>query len=110
MIFVRQLSIKPKKQQAWHKQIKQELQKNIRTIDRLSIAQIRDMYENKKFLCDTCGAKLDRIDLPIIQHITHMINPRVLWSCDDCIADDFKNNRVIGVSEVRPQSWQLENR
>jgi hypothetical protein len=57
------------------------------------------MYRERKFVCDTCGKELvGKIDFSLEDHIAHMINPIVLWSCEDCIMSDIKNRKVISAT------------
>ncbi len=106
----RELHLEPIKQEAWHKQIKGEIEASKRPIDKMSIAEINQMYEQKKFLCDDCGKELERSDVSLEEHITHLINPIVLWSCDDCIIKCMKNGSVIAATEEPdPDQWQIEN-
>lgn len=89
----------PTKQAAWHLQFNDKRQSHKRSIDKMSIAQVLQMYEEHKFLCDTCGTELiGRNELSLIDHIVHLINPMILWSCEGCIMDDLKNGRVIGAT------------
>ena len=84
------------KQEAWYLQIKDKICSSKRPIDKMPIAKILQMYEQRAFLCDTCGKELGRTDFSLEDHIAHMINPLILWSCEDCLMDDMKNGRVIG--------------
>lgn len=85
----------PVKQQAWHMQIRNQISSSKRVIDKMPIAKILQMYEQRQFLCDTCGKELGRVDFSLVDHITHMINPSILWSCEDCLVADMKNQRTI---------------
>ena len=99
------------KQQAWHLQIKDEISKNKRPIDKLSIAEIRKMYQERKFLCDSCGNELGKCEYTLEEHITHLINPSYYWCCEDCLQNDLRSNRIIAISEEpKPENWQIENR
>jgi hypothetical protein len=91
----------PIKQDAWYFQIKDEIPHSKRPIDKKPIAEILQMYRGRKFLCDTCGKELiGKIDFSIEDHIAHMINPIILWSCEDCIImSDIKNGRVIAATD-----------
>lgn len=89
------LSIEPIKQEAWYLQIKDQIVSSKRSIDKMPIAVILHMYKHKKFLCDTCGKELGRIDFSLDDHIAHLVNPLILWSCEECLVDDMKNHRVI---------------
>jgi hypothetical protein len=89
----------PIKQQAWYLQIKDEIHYSKRQMDKMPIAEILQMYRARKFLCDTCGKELDKVDFSIEDHIAHMINPIILWSCEDCIMSDIKNRRVIAATD-----------
>ena len=104
------LHIKPQKQEAWYLQIKNEIQTNKRTIDKMSIKEINQMYEQKKILCDDCGKELEKSNIPLDDHISHLINPRVIWSCEDCIIKCVKDGRVIAsTKEPEPEQWQVDN-
>lgn len=105
-----ELYFKPNKQESWYKQIKDEIQTSKRTIDKMSIKEINQMYEQKKILCDDCGKDLERSDIPLEDHITHLINPMIIWSCEDCVIKCVKNGNVIGATEEsKPDQWQLDN-
>lgn len=93
-----QLFLEPIKQQAWYLQIKDEIQRSKRPIDKMPIAEILQMYRERKFLCDTCGKAID-MHTSLEDHIAHMINPIVLWSCEDCIMSDIKNGKVIAATD-----------
>ena len=82
----------------WHLQLKGKRQSGKRPIDKMSIAEVLQMYEERKFLCDTCGKELGRTEYSLIDHIIHLINPMILWSCDDCIISDIKNGNVIAAT------------
>jgi hypothetical protein len=106
---MKQLGIEPIKQKAWHLQIKDEIKISKRIIDEMSIAQIRKMYLDKKFICDVCGGSLGKIDFSLEEHVIHMINAGIIWSCDDCIIKDIKNGRVLGMTETKAKKWQSNN-
>ena len=103
------LHVKRVKQESWYKQIKDRIPNSKRPIDQLSISQINQMYKQKKFLCDDCGNELEKSDIPLEDHISHLINPMVLWSCEDCIIKCMKNGSVIGATEENPNQWQIDN-
>jgi len=92
----------PIKQEAWYKQhlsIIQEITKRERPIDKMSIAEIRKMYNEKKFLCDSCGKEFDKVNYTLDEHILHLIYPLYLWSCENCFQDDLQNGRIIATAE-----------
>jgi transcription initiation factor IIE alpha subunit len=98
-----ELFSEPIKQQAWHIQYK-TIRKKITTrfqrpIDEMSMANIAEMYKSKTFLCDSCGKELGGCNYTLEDHVLHLIDPRYYWSCGDCIQDDFRNGRVIAMSE-----------
>jgi hypothetical protein len=93
------LSLEPVKQQAWYLQIKDQIQSSKRLIDKMPIAAILEMYRERKFRCDTCGKDLGRIDFSFEDHIAHMINPSIIWSCEDCLIDDMKHNRIVASTD-----------
>ncbi len=105
-----ELFFKPIKQEAWYLQIKDKIPNSKRPIDKMSIKQINQMYENKKFLCDDCGKELEKPNnIPLEDHIIHLINPIVLWSCEDCILKCEKEGRVIAsTKEPDPKQYQID--
>lgn len=103
------LGIEPIKQQAWHLQVKDKVKISKRPIDKMSIAEIYDMYENKKFLCDECGSSLGKIDFSLKDHILHMINPKQIWCCEDCVIKNMKSENFIGMVETKENNYQLNN-
>ena len=104
------LHIKPQKQEAWYLQIKNDIQNSKRVVDKMSIKEINQMYTQKKTLCDDCGKELEKSNIPLEDHISHLINPRVIWSCEDCIIKCVKDGRVIASSkESEPEQWQIDN-
>ena len=104
-----ELHFEPIKQQEWYLQIKDEISNSKRPIDKMSIAKILKMYQNNDFVCDDCGNKLGKINFTLEDHIAHLINPIVHWSCEDCIMQDMQNGRVLATSETTSK-WQLSNR
>jgi len=104
------LHFQPIKQEAWYLQIKDEISNSKRPIDEMSIAEIRKMYQENIFSCDTCGKKFEKNNFTLDEHITHLINPIVLWSCEDCIMKDLKQGNIVGATEEpEPNQWQSEN-
>jgi len=104
------LHFQPIKQEAWYLQIKEKIPNSKRPIDKMSIAEIRKMYQENNFVCDTCGNKFERNNFTLEEHITHLINPIVLWSCEDCIMKDLKQGNIVGATEEpEPNQWQSEN-
>jgi len=97
---------KPIPQISWYIQLKDKFDSSTRTIDRMNLVQIGRMYSEGIFLCDTCGKKLDKCSLSTEEHILHLLNPMVLWSCDDCIISDLKNKRIIASLENTEESWK----
>jgi hypothetical protein len=91
----------PIRQEAWYLQIKDEILRSKRPIDSMPIAEVLQMYRERKFVCDTCGKDLvgRSTDISLEDHIAHIINPVVLWSCEDCIMSDINNERVMGATE-----------
>jgi hypothetical protein len=100
----------PIKREAWYKQhlsIIQEITKRERPVDKMTIAEIAEMYDERKFLCDTCGEKIEgKNNCTLKEHILHLINPSYLWSCEDCFQDDLRNNRIIATSESEAPVWK----
>ena len=109
MSDIPQLFTNPIKQEAWHKQIRDEITHSKRTIDKMSIAEIGEMYDEGKFLCDTCGKVLFNFKKSLTDHVLHVINPSIWWTCEDCFQNDLRNGRVITVSE-EPKSGSWEDR
>lgn len=102
---------KPIKQEAWHKQIKTEITRSKRPIDNMSIAQIRKLYQEKKVLCDSCSKEIGKCNYTLEEHVIHLINPSVLWCCEDCYQSDLRNNRIIAIAEdPKSEAWQDQNR
>lgn len=69
-----------------------------RVIDSMTYSEIYEMYENEDYRCDTCGRPLkEERDLQISakDHIIHLLNPNIIWSCTDCLSNDFEHDRVI---------------
>jgi hypothetical protein len=87
-----QLSSKPIPQIAWYLQNKEELSKLRRHIDKMTTLEISRMYECGKFFCDTCGRELDNKHT-LQEHILHMINPKIIWNCEDCFQSDLRKDR-----------------
>lgn len=52
----------PIKQEAWYKQVREEIAKEKRPIDRMSTNEIAQMYKDKKFVCDSCGKELSELE------------------------------------------------
>lgn len=63
-----------------------------------TIRDIATMYEKEEFICDTCGNPLGKINFSLWDHISHLINPLILWSCDNCIEKDRKEGKIIAES------------
>lgn len=100
----------PIKQEAWHRQVKEEIGKERRPIDKMSTYEIDkmstyeivQMYKDQKFVCDSCGKELSELqkrNITLEGHIIHIINPLHWWACDDCFRDDLRNNRVIAMTD-----------
>jgi len=101
------LTSKPIPQIAWHLQIKEQITRSNRTIDKMSINQIALMYRDNKLLCDTCRKDLGNSDFKLEDHVIHLINPSIVWSCEDCIIDDMKNGRIIAETPEK-RSWKQD--
>jgi hypothetical protein len=101
----------PIKQEAWYKQIREEITISKRPIDKMSVAEINKMYEEGKFLCDTCSKELFGFKKSLTDHVLHLINPAILWSCEDCFQSDLRNHRIIAMAdEPAPYKWQDQNK
>ncbi len=89
----------PVPQVAWWKQ--SDFSKSIRPIDKMPIAEILKMYESGFILCDTCGKKslITECAYTLLDHITHIINPIVLWSCEGCYLECKRKGQIIGETE-----------
>jgi hypothetical protein len=101
------LHLRPAPQIAWHLQIKERVARSKRQIDKMSIAEIAKMYKDGNLLCDTCGKSLGKFDFMLEDHIIHLINPSFVWSCEDCIINDIKNDRIIAETPDK-LSWQRD--
>ncbi len=93
-------------QKSWRQQIQDKFNLSNRVIDNMNLGQIGTMYREGSFLCDTCGKKLDKCNLSTQEHILHLINPMIIWSCEDCIISDIKNKRIISSTENYEESWK----
>jgi hypothetical protein len=98
-ICMENLSFKPIRQEAWYLQIRDKILHSKRPTDKMSIAEVLQMYRERKFVCDTCGKELYRAEFSLEDHICHLINPVVLWSCEECILSDIKDGRTIATTE-----------
>ena len=108
--MIANLHFKLIKQEAWYLQIKDEIIHSKKSMDKMSIAEILKIYDGKKYLCDTCNKELGgKNNFTLVDHITHLINPTVLWSCEDCIIKDMKSGNIIGEAETKLESWQIRN-
>lgn len=104
------LFLTPIKQEAWYKQIREEIAISKRPIDKMSVAEISKMHDEQKFLCDTCGKELGKSDVSVKDHVLHLINPSIWWCCEDCYQSDLRNDRIIAMEEERSESWQEQNK
>lgn len=100
------LHIEPIKQEAWHIQIKDEIKNSKKTMDKLSLFEIRKMYQEREFLCDNCGKKLEKCDFTLEEHILHVINPLYYWCCEDCFQSDLRSDRIISIGEEKIEDWK----
>jgi hypothetical protein len=96
----------PIPQIAWYLQIKDKIPRSKRRIDKMTTAEIGEMYRNKKFLCDTCSKELGKCNFTLEEHILHLINPMVLWTCEDCLMEDMRNDRVIASMSSKLEQWK----
>ena len=111
MILVSELGFKLIPQIAWYSQIAEQIKTSKRIIDTLPIKDISDMYDSKKFICDTCGKSLEKCDFSVSDHVTHLINPSIYWSCEDCINSDIRNGGIFAMSELsRSEIWKENQR
>ena len=85
----------PIPQIAWYLQIKDRIPQSKRPTDKMTTAEIGKIYRNNKFLCDTCSKELGKCNFTLEEHILHLINPMIIWTCEDCLIDDMKKGRVI---------------
>lgn len=99
---------KPITQISWYIQIKDKFNSSNRTIDNMNLNQIGMMYREGNFFCDTCGKKLDKCSFSIEDHILHLLNPMILWSCEQCIDSDLKNKRIIASCDQIEESWKTK--
>lgn len=88
-----------KDDEPWHvNHPTQNITKGLRIIDDMTYSEIYQMYEHEDFRCDTCGKSLkDEGDLNISakDHVVHILNPQIVWSCMDCIEGDFKKGKIL---------------
>lgn len=69
-----------------------------RIIDSMTYSEIYEMYDKEDYRCDTCGRPLKddgELHISIKDHVIHLLNPSIIWSCIGCINNDFKKRRVI---------------
>ena len=101
---------KPIRQESWYLQIKEKIGKSKRPIDNMSVAQVRQMYIDRQFICDLCGKILQNpSSISLEEHILHLINPSVEWACKDCFQSDLRNGRILAMSEdPQAEQWQQE--
>jgi hypothetical protein len=105
------LSRIPIPQVAWYLQNEHRFREGKRIIDNMTTLQISKMYEEKKFLCDICGKGLGKSDYSLQDHILHLINPMILWYCEDCVQKDLRNGRIIAwAKESEVHQWQIMNK
>lgn len=103
------ISTKPIPKIAWYYQIREKISESIRPIDKMTTVELITMYQEKRFSCDTCGKIFDKCNFSLVDHITHLINPSVLWSCEDCLISDMKNGRIIASTpEPVSDKWKAE--
>ncbi|MGH2613450.1 MAG: hypothetical protein ACRDFB_10450 [Rhabdochlamydiaceae bacterium] len=112
MSDVPELFTNPIKQEVWYKQIRNSIGRSKRPIDKMSVAEIRKLYQEKKILCDSCGKEMvGKGNYTLEDHIVHLINPNVLWSCEDCFQVDLRKGRIIAMEEEpTPEVWQDHNK
>lgn len=86
----------PVKQEPWYLQIRSNIVKSNRPIDKMTIAELYKMYREEKFLCDDCGNPLKLGWQPTLEeHIIHIINPLTGWACGDCMDQMRKEGRIL---------------
>jgi len=94
----------PLQYEPWYKQhtrIIEEVTKYERPIEKMSIAEIAEMYEKREFLCDSCGKILRGKDkCTLKEHILHLIDPFYEWCCEDCFQQDLRKGRIVAIQEV----------
>jgi len=90
-----QLFMEKAPQVAWWKQF--DYSKSIKPMDKMPIAEIVKLYESGFVLCDSCGKKLkiSESKFTLLDHITHLINDKVLWSCEGCYLEDKRTGKII---------------
>jgi hypothetical protein len=95
----------PIKQQEWWKQIFPHIKECRRAMDRLSIAEIIELYSKNRILCANCGKELDiPPNWEPIHHIINLINPMTGATCDDCMYKLYKTGNILA-GEI-PQEWK----
>jgi hypothetical protein len=103
------LSFNPIPQISWYLQIRDKMMESKRPIDKMSTVELIRIYKEKKFLCDTCGKIFDKCNFTLDDHIIHLINPSILWSCDDCLIKDMKKGKIIASTpEPQTEPWKKD--
>jgi hypothetical protein len=109
-MYIPKLHWTPSKQEQWYLQVRDDIIKSKRPIDKMSRKEINEMYTEGKFLCDSCGKKFDKTNYTLKEHVIHLIDPLYYWICEDCFQSDLRNNRIIAMSEEpKPENWQIKN-
>ena|SRR5688500_7486321 len=94
---VTELFYRPAKNEPWYLQIRDEIPKSKRPIDQMSIKQIRKMYVENRFLCDSCGKEFKITHFTLKEHVLHLIDPLYYWSCEDCYQRDMREGNIIAM-------------
>jgi len=94
------------KQQEWWKQIHPKIEKCRKAMDRLSMAEIIELYSRNKILCADCGKEMDitNSEWKPIDHIINLINPSTGSTCDDCMYYLYKTGNILA-GEI-PDEWK----
>jgi len=82
---------------SWWKQ--RDYSKSIKPMDKLPLIEIQKLYESGFVLCDSCGKKIKISDCKysLVDHITHLINTHVVWTCEGCYLQEKREGKIIVV-------------
>jgi len=105
------ISIQDIKVEGWIKQFLEHYDRPhirfVRRTDRMTINEIFRLYNQNIIPCDSCekNIPLTNSKLTLEQHVIHAINPRCLWTCEECLQEDIKNKRIIGIDTQNRKSF-----
>lgn len=84
----------------WHIESKAGLEKNSRTIDRMTLTEIKEMYDEQYLQCDMCTRKLERYPFTAGDHVQHVINPDIWWKCEFHITEEKEHGSLMPAKNV----------